>query len=66
MVKRVFLAMREFSVKSDWYSQVKEDLIACVIQLSEEDISTMSKYQFKNIVDSQIREKSVVKKIKHI
>ena len=53
-------------MKSYWYSRVKEDLITCDIQLSEEDIATMSKYQFKKIVDSQIREKSVVKKFKDI
>ena len=51
--------MREFSVKSYWYSWVKEDLITCDIQLSEEEISTMSKFKFKKLVDSRIREKSV-------
>ena len=40
LAKQVFVAMREFSVKSDWYSQVKEDLITCDIKLSEEEIST--------------------------
>ena len=56
LVKQVFEAMREFSVKSNWYSQVKEDLITYDIQLSEEEISTISKFQFKKLVDSKIRE----------
>ena len=59
LAKRVFLAMREFHVKGDWYSQVKEYLITCDIQLSEEEISKMTKFQFKKLVDTKIREKSM-------
>ena len=58
LVKQVFEAMREFSVNSVWYSQVKEYFITCDIQLSEEAISTMSKFQFKKLVDSKVKEKS--------
>ena len=58
LVKRVFLALKEFSTKSDWMSQVTEDLKFCEIDLSDEQISAMSRYKFKSLVDKKIKEKA--------
>ena len=58
LVKRVFLAMTEFRVKSDWMSQVEDDLLSFDIQLNENEIASMSRWKFKKIVDKQMREKS--------
>ena len=58
LVKRVFLAMKEFRVKSDWMSQIEDDLLSCDIQLKEEEIAAMSRWKFKKIVDGKIREQS--------
>ena len=38
LVKRVFLAMNEFNEKTDWLTQVKDDLTACSIDLTQEEI----------------------------
>jgi hypothetical protein len=59
LVKRVFSAMKEFSVKSDWLSQVTDDLLTCDILQTEDEIKKMSRYKFKNLVDKKIRQKSV-------
>ena len=58
LVKRVFLAMQEFRVKSDWMSQVEDDLLSFDIQFNEDEIAEMSRWKFKQIVDKQMREKS--------
>ena len=50
--------MKEFRVKSDWMSQVEDDLLSCDIQLKEEEIAAMSRWKFKKIVDGKIREQS--------
>ena len=57
LVKRVFLAMNEFNEKTDWLTQVKDDLTACSIDLTQEEISKMSHFSFKNLVDKKLKEK---------
>ena len=40
---------------SDWVSQVRQDLIACEIFHTEEEIKKMSKFKFKKLVNSRIK-----------
>ena len=60
LVKRVFLAMQEFPAKNgtDWASQVSQDLADCEIFYTQEEISKMSKFKFKQIVKKQITQKA--------
>ena len=57
LVRRVFSAQQEFPAKngSDWVSQVRQDLIACEIFNTEEEIKKMSKFKFKKLVNSRIK-----------
>jgi len=58
LVKRVFLALKEFPVKDDWMQQVKTDLADCDINLTETQITSMSRYTFKSLVDKKIKERA--------
>ena len=58
LVKRVFLALKEFPVKDDWLQQVKADLVDCDIILTETQIRSMSRYSFKSLVDKKIKERA--------
>jgi hypothetical protein len=57
LVRQVFNAQQEFPDKngSDWVSQVRQDLIACEIFHTEDEIRNMSKYKFKKLVNSRIK-----------
>ena len=58
LVKQVFIAQQEFPDKnrSDWVSQVRQDLIACEIFQTDEEIRKMSKYKFKMLVNRAIKQ----------
>ena len=58
LVKRVFLAQTQFPTKKDWYSEVKDTLTLCGINLTEEEISRCSAFKFKNLVNSKVRQKA--------
>ena len=58
LVKRVYIAQREFPSKNDWLSQTKKTLLSCEIYLSEDEIKECSKYKFKKLVDSKIKQKA--------
>ena len=58
LAKRVFLAMKEFPDKTDWYSQVKKDLTECCIEETEDEIKAMSEYKLKNLLREKIKENS--------
>ena len=60
LVKRVFIAMKEFRTKGDWLTQVENDLQSCDIQLMEEEIKAMSRNKFKTLVKKKIRERSML------
>ena len=53
LVKCVFLALQKFSTKNDWFQQVRAEMAACGINYSDEEISAMSKFKFKKIVDKK-------------
>ena len=54
----MFEASKEFKVKTDWVSQVEEDLSSCDINLTEDEIAKMSRWKFKQIVQRKIKEQS--------
>ena len=60
LVKRVFIAMKEFRTKNDWLTQVESDLQSCDIQHTEAEIKAMSRYKFKTLVNKKMKEKSVL------
>ena len=55
LVKRVFNAQKTFPVKNDWIFQIKEDLLSCGIELSENEITNMKKCTFKKLVDEKVQ-----------
>ena len=50
LVKRVFVAMKEFRTSNDWLSQVESDLQSWDIQQTEAEMKAMSRYKFKTLV----------------
>ena len=58
LVKRVYIAQREFPSKNDWLSQTKKTLLSCEFYISEDEIKKYSKYKFKKLVDSKVKQKA--------
>ena len=56
LAKQVFNAQRYFPSKSDWKWKVRQELDDYEINLSDDRIFTLSKDQFKKIVNTKIRE----------
>ena len=55
LVRRVFCAMNNSPLKGDWSIQVYEDMRRIDICLNDEEISQMTKTDFKNIVKTKMR-----------
>ena len=55
LVKKVYNTQKLLPIKNDWESQVKQDLQACKIMLSDDDIKNMKKFTFKSLVKSRIK-----------
>ena len=55
LVHKVFQSQKIFAVKNDWVLQIRSDLEECKINLSEYEISKMSKYSFKKLIKENIR-----------
>ena len=54
LVRQVLHTQQLSPVKNDWCVQIAEDLKLCGIELTELEISSMSKYQFKHLVRTQV------------
>ena len=54
LVKKVYNSQKSFSVKNDWFLQIKSYLNECEINLSESEISKMRKYSFNKLVNEKI------------
>ena len=54
LVKKVYCSQKSFSVKKDWFLQVKSDLEECQIDMSECEIASMTKYSFSKLVNEKI------------
>ena len=75
LVKNIYIATKENPLKNDWIHLVNNDKLDIDLNLSDEAISKLSKYQFKRIVKLKIRKftlnqliniKEGHSKIKHI
>ena len=70
MIHRFFIAQEKNPSKSDWCSEVKEDLAYLEIFLSFEHIKDASTYQFKTLVEKSFSyldsEKKKKSKVNHI
>ena len=53
-MKKVYNSQKSFSVKNDWFLQIKSDLNECEINLSESEISKMGKHSFNKLVNEKI------------
>ena len=51
----MFNSQKEFYVKHDWAQQVKQDLIECGIDLTDEEIACMKRISFKKLVTEKIK-----------
>ena len=59
LARKVFETQKRFPVKNDWVLQIKEDLLMCKIQLTENEIGCMKKEKFRKIVKTSIQQLSV-------
>ena len=59
LIKKVFLAQKQFPTKKCWVSKVEEDLEQCQIDLNAEQIKQLSKNNFKNIVKDKTKKKAM-------
>ena len=78
LVKDIYIAMKESPLKEDWIHPVNKDKLDLDLNLSDEEISNLSKYKFKIIVKLKMKKltlnqletikegHSKVKHIKHI
>ena len=56
LVRKVYSSHKSFSVKNDWFLQIKSDLDECEIDLSESEISKMKKYSFNKLVKDKVNQ----------
>ena len=56
LVKKVYLAQTIVPLKNDWVSQIKDDLLALNIDLTESEIKSMKKGKFKSLVKEKVKE----------
>ena len=58
LVRKVFDSQKLFPVKNDWVLQIKEDLVKCKIELTDDEIGGMRKEKFRKIVNKSIHQLS--------
>ena len=56
LVTKVYQAQKLFPVKDDFIYQIKEDMEDLGLELEDDKIKNMKKAEFKNLVNSKIRE----------
>ena len=54
LVKKVYNGQRTFSVKNDWFLQIKSDLEVCDITLSESEIRGMKEHTIRKLISEKI------------
>ena len=54
LVKKVYNGQRTFSVKNDWFLQIKSDLEVCDITLSESEIRGMKEHTIRKLIKEKI------------
>ena len=55
LVKDIYIAMKESPLKEDWIHLVNKDKLDLDLNLSDEEISNLSKYKFKRIVKLKMK-----------
>ena len=58
LVKQVFILQKRHAVRDDWATEIQSNLNSLDITLSEEEIKQMTKVQFKNIINSKVKQKA--------
>ena len=58
LVRQVLLTQQLSPVRNDWCVQIAADLKLCNIDLTELEISNMSKYKFKSLVRKKVTEQA--------
>ena len=56
LARQVLHTQQLAPVKNDWCLQIAEDLKLCGIDLTELEISNMTKYRFKDLVRTKVSE----------
>ena len=62
MIRKVFEAQKVTEKKGDWTETIRQDKLKYAINLSDEEISELSKIKFKQIVDNAVK----IEAIKHL
>ena len=69
MIKRVYKSQALYSHQGDWVWLVEQDMVKLELNLSEQEISLLSKLKFKTIVDMKIERYALIElnkmKLKH-
>ena len=60
MIRRVYEVQKQIYTKNDWYSLVQDNKNELGIQLSDEEISKMSKERFRSLVQTAIDKRAMV------
>ena len=55
LARKVFMTQKSLPIRNDWVIQLQSDLEQCKITLTEEEIKSMKKEQFKNLVKKKIK-----------
>ena len=58
LVREVYTAQKQFKTKGSWSEQIQEDLQTCDIDLSDDEISSLSQYQMTKLVKEKLREQA--------
>ena len=60
MIRRVYEVQKQIFTKNDWYSLVQDNKNELGIQLSDEEISKISKERFRSLVQTAIAKRAMV------
>ena len=58
LVREVYTAQKQFKTKASWSEQIQEDLQTCDIDLSDDEIASLSQYQMTKLVKGKLREQA--------
>ena len=58
LVRQVYKAQKQFKTKGSWAEQIEDDLKICEIDLTDEEIESLSQFQMTKLVKEKIREQA--------
>ena len=59
IIRKVYEVQKNIPTKNDWFAVVKENMQDLMINLSDEEISQMSKQKFKKIANSAVEKAAI-------